>query len=131
MSDLWARSSKIIQPRLQTSDANVRDIAGSKNASGGRRTRGVYDSNRDLSPGRKVAPKSLSMSFASPRVTSLLGMPSHTGGTAYEGTPGSVDAAWVSRHTTGSFSGSPYRVYSCCIDKMLMVEGSRKRRLPR
>lgn len=109
MSDRWARSSKITQPRLQISEAKVRGVSGSKNASGGRRTTAVYDSNRDLSHGRKATPKSLRINFASPRVMSLLGTPIHTEGTAYEGTPGSVDAARTSRQTTSSRSGSPYR----------------------
>lgn len=82
MSDRWARSSKIMQPRLQISEAKVRGVSGSKNISGGRRTTGVYDSNRDLSPGRKATPKSLRINFASPRFISLLGTPNHTEGTA-------------------------------------------------
>lgn len=131
ISDLWAKSSKMTHPRLQISEENVRGVAGSKNASGGRSTRGVYDSYRDLSSGRKATPKSLSIKLASARVISLLGMPSHAEDTAYEGTQGSFDAVWVSRRTTGSCSGAPYRAYSCCIDRLFRDEGNCKRRLPR
>lgn len=108
ISDLWAKSSNMTQPRLQMSEAYVRGVDGSKNASGGRRTSGVCDSNRDRSLGRKATPKSLSNNLASLMVIELLGAPIQTAGTAYEGTPGSVDAACVSRRTTGSCSGFPY-----------------------
>lgn len=82
MRDLWARSSKMTQPRLQMSEAKVRGVIGSKNASGGRNTRGVCDLYRDLSPDLKETPKSPRINLASPRVMSLLGRPNHTGGTA-------------------------------------------------
>lgn len=131
MRDLWASSSKIVQPRLHISDEKERGVVGSKSASGGRITRGVHDSKRDLSDGRKATPKSLSNSFASLRATSSLAMPSHTGGIACEGTPGAEEVGCPSRRKTGSFSGAPNLAYNCSTERLLREDGSWRRRLPR
>lgn len=84
-------------------------MAGSKEASGGRSVRDVCGSYPLLSISYKASSKSGSIRFAS---LTWVALPSHTGGTAWEIIPGSVEAACVSRRTIGSWLVVPSR----CVD---------------
>ncbi|KAH9864704.1 hypothetical protein J1614_010640 [Plenodomus biglobosus] len=121
----------MMQPGLQISDPKERGAVDSKRASGARITRGVYDSKRNLSDGRKATPKSLSSSFASLRVIASLAMPNHTGGITCEGTPGAEDVGFPSLRTTAFGSGFPNLAYKCSTERLLREDGSWRSRLPR
>ena len=124
-----ARSSQIVNARLQISDANDSGFSASKRASGARMVCGAWDLNLASWVGQKDVPKSERKIFASLSEIFSLAFTQQTGQNPYLGT--CDGSGFPSIRTTGWGFGDPSSSYNCLSERCSTLDGDWRSIFPR